>query len=110
MKPKHPVLLGALLVALGTTLAGWLMPVAWGALVGVVWTHDNPGRKAASASAMGWAGLLVLLALAGFPVAVLASRLGGALGVPAVALVAVTVLFPALLSGCTAVLVAAVRR
>jgi hypothetical protein len=110
MKLKHPVLVGGLLVALGTTLGGWLVPVLWGAMVGFVWATEHPGRKAAAAAALGWAALLVLLAIFGFPVGVLASRLGGALGVPAVALVAVTVLFPALLSGCTAVLIAAVRR
>ena len=110
MKPNHPVIVGAVLVALGTTLGGWLAPVVWGGLAGLAWTNEHPGRKAAAAAALGWALLLVITAVAGFPVAVLASRLGGALGVPAVLLVAVTVLFPALLAGCAAVLIAAVRR
>lgn len=107
MKPTHPVVTGAGLVALGTFLAGWLMPVAWGVVVGVVWADDRPARKAAAGSAVGWALLLVLLAIAGYPMAVLASRLSGALGVPAFVLVAVTVVFPAILSGCAAYLVAA---
>jgi hypothetical protein len=104
MKLKHPVVVGASVVALGTFAAGWLVPVAWGVVVGIFWAGDRPGRKAAAASALAWALLLIAIAAAGFPIAVLASRLAGALGVPSPALVAVTVLFPAVLSGCAAVL------
>jgi hypothetical protein len=62
------------------------------------------------ASASAWALLLLLQTIAGFPIATLAGRLAGALGIPSPALVILTLLFPAVLSGCAAHVVGSLVR
>jgi hypothetical protein len=109
MKPRYQVIVGVAVVALGTWLAGWLVPVAWGVIAGMLWWGARPARAAAMASALAWGLLLIMLSLAGYPIPVLASRLGGALGVSAPVLIAVTVLYAALLSGTAAYLAAALQ-
>lgn len=107
------ILLGTAVVALGTWFLGWLAPVAWGVVAGVVWPGSRPvsiAVDAGSAAALGWLLLLVLPMLQGAPVAVLAPRLAGAMQIPTVALVATTLFFPALLAGCAAWVAAAPRR
>jgi hypothetical protein len=94
--------LGATAVALGTWLGGWPAVIVWGGIAGFAWPAGRPARAAALQGAVGWGLLLVIMALAGDPVALLATRLAGAMQVPAWALVAVTVLYPALLAGCAA--------
>jgi hypothetical protein len=100
------IVLGAAVVALGTWLGGWLAPPVWGALVGLMWPHGRPARWAALDAVLGWAAILVLLAVRGDPVGTLAGRLAGAMGVPVVALMAATLAFPALLASCAAWLAA----
>jgi hypothetical protein len=107
---RRPVLIGTILVALGTVLLGWFAPMGWGVIAGLFWAADRPARKAAMASASAWALLLLLHLVAGYPVVRLAGRLAGALGIPSPALVILTLLFPAVLSGCAAYVVATLVR
>ncbi len=100
------IVVGAAVVALGTWFGGWLAPAVWGALVGAALPHGRSARRAAVDAALGWAAILVLLAVRGDPVGTLAVRLGGAMGVPVVGLVAATLAFPALLASCAAWLAA----
>jgi hypothetical protein len=95
--------------ALGTWLAGWWMVP----LIAAAWAVGRPapfaGLLAAIAGASGWALLLTLYLVLGFPVATLAVRLAGAMRLPVSALVALTLLLPALLAGSAAVLATAAR-
>ena len=74
----------------------WSVPIiaaAW-----ALFSSDaKRARFAALCAAGGWATLLLLDAARG-PVAAMASRLGGVIGVPSVVLLLVTLLFPALLA------------
>jgi hypothetical protein len=107
---RRQVLIGTILVALGTVLLGWLAPAGWGAIAGLFWAAERPARNAAMASASAWALLLLLQMVAGYPVITLAGRLAGALGIPSPVLVILTLLFPAVLSGCAAYVVATLVR
>jgi hypothetical protein len=107
MRRASFLVIGTAVVALGTVLLGWLAPAAWGAVAGLLRAGKRPAREAALASAMAWAALLLGQAFAGHAIGTLASRLGGALGIPSPVLVLVTLLFPAVLAGCAAAVVEA---
>lgn len=95
--------------ALGTWFAGW-----WAVpLIAAIWAVVRPtplaGLLAAVAGASAWGLLLALYIIFGFPVQTLAVRLAGAMRLPVPALMALTLLLPALLAGSAAVLATAVR-
>ncbi len=95
--------------ALATALFGWwTVPVL--AAAGALW-NPNPRRAAfasAGAAALAWALLLLWTARAG-RVGNLAGKLGASFGVPALAVVALTLVFPALLAGSATSLALALR-
>lgn len=101
----------ALLVAFGlaTVFGGWwTLPI-----VAAIWTLARPGARRPEvtvglAAAAAWAALLLWLGASG-SVGTLARLLGGIFGTPAVVVVALTLIFPALLAGSAASLVAALR-
>ena len=101
-------------VALSTFVGAWwtvpLIGFAWG-----VWRrqHRRHALDAGIAAALGWAVLLGVLALRG-PVLQVATQVAGVMGVPAAALLAVTLLLPFALGWSSArlggALAGAVRR
>ena len=103
------LLAGAIVVALGTWFAGWTMPIGWGMLLGLARPYGRPARLAAVHGSLGWALVLAFMAMRGDPVGVLATRLAGAMQVPASALFLATLLYPALLASCAAWLAAQLR-
>ncbi len=110
MRRTWRVIIGAVVVASGTWFGGWLVPAAWGVLAGLAWPGDRPARTAALGASLGWLALLAGPVATGAPVGVLAARLAGAMQLPEAALVAATLLFPALLASSAAYLVAARQR
>ena len=103
------------LMAAGTWLVGWWavpsLAALWGG--GRAWTasgrNDVRAWPAAAAAAVAWGGLLVLLAARG-PVSVVAARVGAVMGVPAIALVVLTLVFAALAAWPVAIVAAALVR
>ncbi len=101
----------ALLVAFGlaTVFGGW-----WAVpIVAAIWTlaqpkARRPGPTAGLAAAAAWAALLLWLGVSG-SVGTLARLLGAIFGAPAVVVIASTLIFPALLAGSAASVVAALR-
>jgi hypothetical protein len=80
----------------------WSVPIV--AAAWALFSRDvNRARVAALCAAGGWATLL-LLDVAKGPVAAMASRLGGVMGVPSVVLLLATLVFPALLAWSAAAL------
>ena len=85
-----------------TAAAGWwTVPV-----VAAVWVRGfprarSPVRSCVAGAVIGWALLLAWVMLHG-PAATVATRVGGALGLPPWGLVLVTLLFPAALAGTAA--------
>jgi hypothetical protein len=104
------IIAGGSAVALGTWFLGWTMPVWWGMVFGLVRPSSRPARIAAAQGALGWAMILFLLTVAGDPVPLLATRLAGAMQIPAWSLLAATILYPALLASSSAWLTAQLRR
>lgn len=94
--------------ALGTAVLGWWMVPVLGAVYGGLRPSARPALTAASAAMAAWALLLSLTATQG-PVGRLAGVLAGALGMPGFALMAITLIFPALLAGPAAGSAGAVR-
>lgn len=94
----------------GTMLLGWWSVVAVGVVSGLV---SRPGRgavlEAGVGAALGWAALLAWSAVSG-PVWLLAQRVGPVFGLPGMALLALAVVFPALLAGSAALLAGELRR
>lgn len=90
--------------ALATAAFGWwtvpLLGVAWPMIAGPA--ASRAAATAALAAALGWLLLLVWAAAQG-PVGPVASKVGGAMGMPGIMLVLVTLAFPALLAGTGAV-------
>lgn len=103
------LLIGAIAVAVGSRWFGWWFPAVWGVAAGLLWPHDRPGRTAAVAAALGWAAWLVVPIVGGAPMGLLATKLGALFQLPGWALIALTVVYPALLAGCAAVLTARLR-
>jgi len=96
--------------AVATFAVGW-----WGvAVLALFWalvteSIRRPVRFATICAAAGWGSLLLLDAVRG-PIGELASRFGGVMGVPPVALIAITLIFPALLAWSAASIGLALRR
>ncbi len=97
MRRAGQVLLLSGAIALATIVFGWVtVPVlafAWG----VVASDSKPGAVSGMAAGLGWGWLLLWTAAVG-PAGELASRAGGVLSIPSVALVMVTLLFPMVLA------------
>jgi hypothetical protein len=93
--------------ALGTALFGWWAVVALAALWGAL-ARSRAGAGAALAAAAAWALLLGMTATRG-SVLGLAGKVAGIVGLPGAALIALTLLFPALLAWGTAEVAAGVR-
>lgn len=92
----------ALAFAAGTAWLGWWAVPFLGAVWGVIaWRVSDAAWTAAVAAVVAWGGLLLWTAARG-PVGVLAERVGGVLGLPAAALVAVTLLYAAALAWSSA--------
>lgn len=89
-------------------LGWWTVPI-----VAMLWAtvsrDSNRALVASLCAAGGWGSLMLLDAVRG-PVATMATRLGGVMGVPGFVLVIVTLVFPALLAWCAATLAAQLRR
>ena len=104
------ILFVAAAMAALTWLLGW-----WGVLVGalvigfVFRAEGGGGWRIAVAAAVAWAALLVIDAVSG-PVGLVGATLAGVMRVPAVVLVAVTVLFPAMLAWSAGTVVAIALR
>ena len=102
------LLIGAM--ALGTMAFGWWtvlgLSAAWGA-----WrsAKGSPVAEAAGAAAAAWGILLAVVAAAG-PLGVLSGLLGEMFGLPAMALILVTLVFAALLAGSAAGLTASLAE
>ena len=96
------VLLGMASIVLGTWFgAPTLTPVVVGLAMGVL-VRVTPARRAALAGVLGWGGLLLVAALRGDHVGALSTTLGGALGVPSLVVVLVTLLYPSILAASAA--------
>jgi hypothetical protein len=95
-------------VSLGTYGLGWLAVPAIGLWIGLVRVSERPVRTAAIAGLSGWGALLAWGAFNG-PVAELAGVLGGVVGVPASAIVGVTLAYPAVAAGAAAGVGSALR-
>jgi hypothetical protein len=93
MRPVARLALITIAIAAGTWLIGWYAVPVFGLLAGIA--RVRPGAVALGAAA-GWLLLLMIDVLAGM--APLASLLAGIMGLPAPALFAVTLIFPALLA------------
>ena len=95
------ILLGAAFT-LATLLFGWwgvpLVGIAWGA---IAWRARSAGVVAAIAALGGWGAILAWSASRG-PVSGLADTLGAIMGAPGVAILALTLVFPAVLAWAAA--------
>ncbi len=100
----------AVAVGLATVWLGWwVMPVI-GALWGLLAPRESKASLTVfSAAALAWFGLLVIASVRG-PVWVLADKVGGILAIPGWLFAAVTVVFPAVLTGVAAVASGAIRE
>jgi len=102
-------LLLTLAFAAASVLGWWAMPATaalWGVLRPV---SRRPALFAAAAAALAWSGWLLLDGLSPRgDFGGLATRLGGIFSLPAPALVAITIVFAALLSGSAAYLAVAI--
>lgn len=101
----------AALTALGTALGGWwAVPIVGLVAGGVLGYRRRPGVHAALGGAVAWGGILVAYVVLGFPLPGFAARLAGAMQVGVGALLAATVLVPAILAGSAAALAGQLRR
>jgi len=103
------ILLGALAMVLGTVLSA---PTLTAIIVGAAIGYFRPvraARNAAAAAALAWGGLLVVAAIRGGAIGSLSGKLGEILGMPGVVMIAVTLLYPAVLASAAAWLAAAIR-
>ena len=99
------ILFVAAAMAALTWLIGWWGVLVAALVIGYVFRAEGGGGwRIAVAAALAWSMLLAFDAVSG-PVGVLGQRLGGVLRVPAVVLVLVTLLFPALLAWSAATVV-----
>jgi hypothetical protein len=96
--------------AAGTWIAGWLAVPVLGLAFGALVVRGRPGLVllAGLAGTLGWGALLGGAALVS-PVSRLAERLGGVVGQPSWLVVAVTLVFPALLAASAAGLGSSLR-
>jgi hypothetical protein len=93
-----------------TWTLGWWGVVVGAAILGWVFRHEN-GRawRIALGAAEGWAILLVIDAFAG-PIGRVGTTLQGVMAIPAMLLLVVTILFPALLGWSAAALVSEIGK
>jgi hypothetical protein len=100
----------ALAVVALTWLVGWWGVVIAGVVAGaMLWRRRGVSWLVALAAIVGWSTLIVVDSARG-RFAALASSLGGVMGVPAPLLIAVTLLFAALLAWSAAVLGSEIAR
>jgi len=84
--------------AVATFALGWWIVPVFAFILGMTLDRERgPVRYAALCAAAGWLSLLLLDAARG-PLMALATRFGGVMKVPSIALIAITLLFPALLA------------
>jgi hypothetical protein len=84
--------------AVATFALGWWIVPVFAFILGMILDRNRgPVRYATFCAAAGWLSLLLLDAARG-PLLDLAARFGGVMRVPSVALIALTLLFPALLA------------
>jgi len=99
------IVIVAIALALGTTLAGWwAVPVVALAYGVVMHRTSRPGLTAAVAGALAWGGYLVLASVGGAAIRPFAAALGTSMQLPAWAPLVATLVFPALLAGLAAYL------
>lgn len=103
---KHVLLAEAFAVA--TFALGWWAVALVGALWGLFSSDTRRARNAGIAASAGWLTLLVLDAVRG-PVPAMADQLGSVMKLPAAAIYAITLFFPALLAWSAAVLPPGIR-
>ena len=109
MRIALTTILLAIVFSLGTWIAGWWMVPLLAALWALARPAPLAGLVAAMAGAVAWGILIATYLLRGLPLGTLAVRLAGAMQLPMVALVALTLLLPALLAGSAAALGTALR-
>lgn len=99
------VLMLAIVIALGTVLAGWwavpIVALGFGVLAR---GSRAPGASAAAGGALAWGGYLGLAAVGGAPVGRFAASLAASMQLPGWAPLLATLVFPALLAGLAAYL------
>ena len=101
----------AVAVALGTVLvAWWVVPILAAGFGFLARDSARPGFIAATAAAAGWMGYLQIVAFGGAPVVGFARDLAHAMNLPVWAPHVATLVFPALLAGPAAFLVATLVR
>ncbi len=109
LRPTVKFLLLTEAFAVGTFAFGWwavpVLALAWALLV----SSSRPVLFATICATAAWSGVLLLDAARG-PLDVVAQRFGGVTGFPPIALIAVTILFPALLSWTASSVGLAIRR
>ena len=104
------LLIVALVVAGATWFVGWWSVVLVALVAGYVYrARDGRAWSVALGAASGWAALLLFDAFSG-PLAHAATTIGGAMRIPAPALLVVTLLFPALLAWSAATVAAEFGR
>src|SRR4029079_210024 len=89
--------------AVATFALGWWTVPLIAAVYSLISNNPRRARTAAICALAGWATLLALDTVKG-PVASMASRLGGVMGVPSIVLVILTLVFPAALAWSAAAL------
>jgi hypothetical protein len=106
MKRTLPtILVLAAACAIGTALAGWrALPLVAGVAGYLLGRDRAPGMLVALGAAIAWGGILLSYRLSELPIDVLTRRLAGAMQLPPLGLVALSILFPALLAGAAAAL------
>jgi hypothetical protein len=104
------ILFVAAAMAALTWLLGWWGVLVAALVIGFVFRAEGGGGwRIAVAAALAWTVLLAIDAASG-PIGLVGQRLGGVIRVPAVVLVLVTVLFPAVLAWSAATVVAGALR
>ena len=103
------ILLGVAGILLGTRLGfPTLAPIFVGLAMG--FTIPMASRSAALAGVLAWGGVLIAATLRGDNIAGLGRTLGGAMGVPSLVLLVVTLLYPAILAASAAWLASLAAR
>ena len=102
------ILLSELFAVMTFGLGWWSVPLV-GAAWGLASSSPRKAMFAGLAAIGGWTSLL-LLDVARGPVATMGAQLAGVMKLPAFALYALTLIFPALLAWCAATLMPALRK
>lgn len=100
----------AAIIALATALFGWWAVPGIGLALGLLSpARARPGSIGALAGALAWGILLTWTAALG-PVDRVADTVGALVGVPGPVIYLITLIFPAVLAGCAAVVGSAMRQ